>query len=387
METANPKEVGIDPERLEHFFSTVEKKIQEGFLFGGAFLIARHGKVVAARALGQSEPQKGRRAKPEDIFCLFSATKPIAATTVLMKADRGEFSLSDKISDYIPEFRAAGKKNITIAQTLMHTAGFPTLAPDWTIPKWADWDATIARICAQPLEYEPGTAVHYHALTGLWILAEVVRRVDGGKRSYAQICSEDLFEPLGMKDTHMGVRPDMGERRVPVQALDKGGVPFPTEFLEMFNLPEIQTAAIPGGGGYSTIFDMARFYQMWLGGGELEGVRILSPAMVDLATTSHTGDMPDRLFEPIRVARGWPPMPANRGLGFWLRGSGIFPNHLGNLASPRTFGHPGAGSTLAWADPARDLVFVGLTSGLLEESRSLARWHLFSDLVEACVID
>ena len=387
MQTTDPRDVGIDPKRLEHFFTVAERKVQEGFLFGGAFLLARHGKVAAARAVGQAETQKGRAAKPDDVFCLFSATKPIAATTVLMKVDRGDLRLFDKITDYIPEFGAAGKKNITIAQTLTHTAGFPTLAPDWTVPKWADWDATIARICAQPLEYEPGTAVHYHGLTGLWILAEVVRRVDGGKRSYAQICAEDLFQPLNIRDTHMGVRSDMAERRVPVQALDKGGAPFPTEFLEMFNLPEVQTAAIPGGGGYATVFDMARFYQMWLNGGELDGVRILSPAMVELATTIHTGDMPDRLFEPIRVARGWSQAPANRGLGFWVRGSGLFPTYFGSLASPHTFGHAGAGSTMAWADPAQDLVFVGLTSGLLEESRSLTRWHLLSDLAHACVVD
>ena len=387
MQSVNPQEVGIDPERLENFFAVAENKVKEGFLFGGTFLIARHGQVAAARAVGESQPDKGRAAKPDDIFCLFSATKPIAATTVLMKVDKGDLRLFDKIADYVPEFGVAGKSNITIAQTLTHTAGFPTLAPDWAMPKWGDWDATIARISAQALEYEPGSAVQYHALSGLWILGEVVRRVDGGKRSYAQICAEDLFQPLKMQDTHMGVRPDMGNRRVPVQALDKGGAPFPTEFLEMFNLPEVQTAAIPGGGGYSTASDMARFYQMWLNGGELDGVRILSPAMVDLATTIHTGDMPDRLFEMIRVARGWPQVPANRGLGFWVRGSGIFPTYFGSLASSRTFGHAGAGSTMAWADPAKDLVFVGLTSGLVEEDRSLIRWHSLSDMAHACVVD
>ena len=109
--------------------------------------------------------------------------------------------------------------------------------------------------------------------------------------------------------------------------------------------------------------------------------------MVDLATTIHTGHMEDRLFEPLRIARQWPKAPANRGLGFWLRGTGIFPSYFGSLASPRTFGHAGASSIMAWADPARELIFIGLTSGLIEETRSLMRWHLFADLAQACVVD
>lgn len=385
MQTVNPKEVGVDSQRVARFFSVVEKKIAEGWLYGGAFLLARKGKIVVARGVGQSEPKKNRAAKPDDIFCLFSTSKPITATMLLMKVDQGEVRLFDKVADYISEFATAGKKEITISQVLTHTAGFPTLPFDWPMPKWADWDATIARICAQPLEHEPGTAVHYHALTGSWILAEIARRVDGGKRSFAQMCAEDLYGPLGMKDSHMGVRPAMQARRVPLQALDTGGAPFPIEFLEAFNT--LQEAAIPGAGSYSTISDLARFYQMWLNGGELDGVRILSPALVDLATTIHTGDMEDRLMEPLRVVRQWPKMPANRGLGFWLRGTGIFPSYFGSLASPRTFGHAGASSIMAWADPARELVFVGLTSGLIEETKSIARWHLFSDLAQSCVVD
>ena len=387
MQTVHPKEVGVDADRVEHLFRAIEKKITEGWLFGGAFLLARRGKIVAARGVGQTEPEKGRAAKVDDIFCLFSTTKPITATMLLMKADQGDVQLYEKVSTYIPEFGAAGKRHITVAQVLTHTAGFPTMPLDWKLAQWADWDATIARLCAQPLEYEPGTAVHYHALTGSWILAEIARRVDGGTRSFAQMCQEDLYTPLGMKDSHMGVRPDMQVRRVPLQALDQGGAPFPMAFLEAFNRPEVQGAAVPGAGSYSTIADLGRFYQMWLNGGELDGVRVLSPAMVDLATTIHTGDMEDRLIEPIRVARQWPKAPANRGLGFWMRGTGIFPNYFGSLASPRTFGHAGASSIMAWTDPARELVFVGMTSGLIEEPRSITRWHVLSDLAQACVVD
>ena len=387
MQTVEPQAVGMDPRRVERFFSVVERKIEEGWLFGGAFLLARRGKIAAARAVGQSEPQQGRPAQTDDIFCLFSTTKPITATMLLMKVDQGEVRLFDKVADYIPEFAVHGKSGVSVAQVMTHTAGFPNMAMDWPMSQWDDWDATIARICAQPLEFEPGKAVHYHALTGSWILAEIARRVDGGTRSFAQMCEEDLYGPLGMKDSYMGIRPDMQDRRVPIQALDEGGVPFPMSFLEAFNAPELQTAAIPGGGSYSTIFDLARFYQMWLNGGELDGVHYLSPALIDVATTIHTGDMEDRLIEPIRVAKQWPFAPANRGLGYWVRGTGIFPTYFGSLSSPGTYGHAGASSIMAWADPARELVFVGLTSGLIEEPRSIERWALFSDLAQSCVVD
>jgi CubicO group peptidase (beta-lactamase class C family) len=387
METARPRDVGIDPERLDHFFRVVERRIEEKWLFGGSFLIARRGRIAAARAVGHVDAERRRPARPDDIYCIFSTSKPITSTALLMRVDRGDVRLVDKVADFIPEFAVAGKGGITIAQLLTHTAGFPTLPADWPIEQWKDWDATIARVCALPLEYEPGTAVHYHALNAHWIMAEIVRRLDGRKRNFAEICIDEIYRPLKMRDSHMGVRPEMRERLVPLRALDAESIPYPFALLEAFDLPEVQPAMIPGGGSRSTIFDLARFYQMWLNGGELDGVRLLSPAMVDLATTIHTGDQGDRLFEILRVMNRWPRIPANRGLGFWIRGVGIFPSYFGSLASARTFGHAGASSIMAWADPARELVFVGLTAGLIDEARSILRWHQFSDLAQACVVD
>lgn len=387
METAKPRDVGIDPTRLDHLFRVIERKVEEKWLFGGSFLVARRGKIVAARGVGSSDPSRGRAARPDDIYCIFSTSKPITSTLLLNRVDRGEVRLVDKVAEFIPEFAFAGKEDITIFQLLTHTAGFPNFPLDHPMELWGDWDATIARICALPVEYVPGTAVHYHALTAHWIMGEILRRLEGGKRPFAQICADEIYGPLKMKDSHMGVRPDMRERLVPLKALDTESVPYPMSMLEGFDQPALHPAAIPGGGSRSTVFDLARFYQMWLNGGELDGVRLLSPAIVDLATTIHTGDQGDRLFELLRVMNRWPHIPANRGLGFWIRGTGIFPSHFGNLASSRTFGHAGASSIMAWADPARELVFVGLTAGLISEARSILRFHLLSDLAEACVVD
>lgn len=384
MQTAPASDVGIDADRLEHLFRAIERTLGTD-LIGGSFLVARRGRIVAERALGVVDPDSGRIGKVDDVFCLFSATKPMTATLLLQRVDAGEVRLTDRVADFIPEFGAAGKDRITVAQVLTHTAGFANLAPDWLPTSWGDWDGTIARICAQSVEHDPGSAVVYHALTGSWILAEIARRVDGGRRSFATMMSQDVFAPLGMHDTSIGIRSDLEPRRVPIRALESGGAPFPLEFLESFN--DLRTAAIPGGGGYSTARDVARFYQAWLGGGALGGARILSPALVDLATQNHTGEMCDRVFDLVRIPMRWDPFPAYRGLGFFLRGTALAPTYFGTLASERTFGHPGASSIMAWADPARDLVFVALTAGLISEARHILRFQQLSDLVLASVVD
>lgn len=385
MEFAKPHDLGIDDDRLECLFAALEKKVAEGEFCGGAFLVARRGRIATARGVGKIDPEGTRTCRADDVFCLFSATKPLTATLLLRQVDAGRVRLTDRVADHLPEFAAAGKQRVTIAQVLTHTAGFPNLASDWPPSLWGDWDGTIAKICAQPLEHEPGAAVVYHALTGSWVLGEIARRVDGGARSFCQMMQDEIFDPLGMQDTGIGLRPDLESRRVTIRALDRGGTPFPLEFLETFN--DLRSAAIPGGGGYSTVRDLARFYQAWLDGGVLAGRRILSPAIVDLATRNHTGSMCDRFFELVRIPMGWDEFPAYRGLGFFMRGEKLGPTYFGTMASPRSFGHPGASSTMAWADPERELLFVGLTAGLIHESEHLLRFQQLSDLVISSIVD
>jgi CubicO group peptidase (beta-lactamase class C family) len=162
---------------------------------------------------------------------------------------------------------------------------------------------------------------------------------------------------------------------------------FEPDLLEAFNVLVTADAEIPAGSAVSTVADLFRWAEALRRGGELDGQRVLSSALVRLATTNHTGAMPNGFYAFACEQRGWDPFPANIGLSFWIRGTGIFPTYFGVTSSPRTFGGLGAGSAMFWVDPERDLTFVLLTSGLLEETRNLDRCQRLSDLVQAAVVD
>ena len=116
-------------------------------------------------------------------------------------------------------------------------------------------------------------------------------------------------------------------------------------------------------------------------GGELDGVRILSPETAKTAVTNQTGSLSNDIFDYAREMRGWPDWPAYIGLTFFLRGEGEFPTPMGLTASPGTFSGQGSGSTLFWVDPERDLTFVCLTAGLMEDSDNILRFQKLSDIV------
>ena len=148
----------------------------------------------------------------------------------------------------------------------------------------------------------------------------------------------------------------------------------------------IPGAEIPGGGAVSTIDDVFRFVEMLRNGGELDGVRILSPAMVEYASRNQTGDLRMALMDSILSARNWLPTPAYIGLGFFVRGEGITPGPFGVLNSPHSFAGMGAGATAFWIDPQRNLSFTFLSTGLMEASRNQERLGILSDLVLAAIV-
>ena len=189
-----------------------------------------------------------------------------------------------------------------------------------------------------------------------------------------------------MHSTALGRRADLRARRVPTVVRDQSPGLLPAPMLEAYNQVLGEDSEVPAIGVFSTAADFWRFSEMLRRGGELDGVRLLSPRMIELATSNQTGTKVNALYSYACESRGWDPVPAFLGLGFSLRGDGIFPHHFGVLTSPRTFGHVGAGATMFWVDPVQDLCFVALTAGLLEEAANIERFQRLSDLVIAAVV-
>jgi CubicO group peptidase (beta-lactamase class C family) len=389
MNLDSASSLGFDADRLGHLGRTIARDI-DGQRYDGAVLaIARGGKPVLTEAFGWAHRDSERRMKRDDAFVSFSIAKQLTHTLVLNRIDRGELSLTQRVADVIPEFANRGKENITLFHVLTHTAGLTLKLPPMLDPmQLGSLQAVVQAACLSAVESVPGERVYYSGIVGTAILAEVLRRIDGGKRPYRDILAQDLFAPLGMKDSALGARADLASRLCPVVARDRQpGISFAEEY-EMFGAMVGPDAEIPSLGCVLTAPDLSRFADMLRAGGALDGVRILSPAMVALATRNHTGSLPNETWSFASAVRGWQPFPAQLGLGFYLRGDVGAPNFLGTLTSPRTYGGMGAGSTMFWVDPERDLSCVFLSSGLVTcELRNTDRMQRISDLVVSALVD
>jgi CubicO group peptidase (beta-lactamase class C family) len=291
------------------------------------------------------------------------------------------------VSTIIPEFSGGLRQHITFYHLLTHSSGLPSVftpRPGMYIDRLEE---IIAAICANVhSETFPGERVTYSPMAAHALMGEAIRRIDARKRSYRQIVEEDLLKPLGMGDTSIGVRRDLKSRHVVPQFID----PMPIQHLGHSDLGpngafEEETAEMPWVGAISTVPDLMRFALTLQQGGAVDDQRIVSPAMLEQATLNRTGDKPNELYRQLALSRGWEPYPAYIGIGFSLRGESICHHQFGTLSTPRTFGHTGAGSTLFWVDPERELVFVCLTAGVINEGDNIERFQRLSDLAQAAV--
>jgi CubicO group peptidase (beta-lactamase class C family) len=190
-----------------------------------------------------------------------------------------------------------------------------------------------------------------------------------------------------MDSTSMGLRADLRDRHVrpdmrgtvPIQHLSRT---LPGDHA-LFEDPEVEA---PHVGCASTSGDLYRFAEMLRRGGELDGVRLLSPAILQLARQVHTGDMPNELYKRVAENAGWQVPPANQGIGFQVRGTGVFHHLFGQLASPETFGNYGAGSTMFWVDPAADVSFALCSAGVMTQAANIERCQKLSDLALSAMI-
>lgn len=369
--------------RLQHLKSTIERDIEQGKYHGAVILVARRGEVGLHEAIGYARLATREPMRKDHVFSLFSVTKAFTNVLVFRCVERGDFALTTRISELVPEFRGGARERITVEHLVTHRSGLPPVfapVPGMCIDHL---DEVVAAICAHVhCTGVPGGSVSYSPMAAHALLGEAVRRVDDRKRRYRDIVADEIFTPLRMKDSAIGVRADLQSRHI---------VPFflptcpPMQHLGHSNLGENGAfeepeSEMPWVGGISSVSDMFRFAEMFRRGGELDGARILGPAILDQATRNRTGDLPNDLYTAFTAARGWEPYPAYIGLGFFLRGEAICHHQFGTLASPRTFGNTGYGSTIFWVDPEREMTFVCLTSGVMDETDNIERFQRLSDI-------
>ena len=387
LENVSPEELGFDGSRLARIEEAIARDIEAEVYDGASLAVGRRGRLALFSVQGYAHRETGRQLKEDDIFVSFSSGKQFTVAAVLAFVERGLLQLHQPVADVIPEFAINGKRSISLFHLLTHTSGIPPFPPPLPDSEAMRLESVVAAICPCIPETRPGEAVKYSVLTAHALMAEMVRRVDGGQRRFGEIVEDEVFAPLGMEDTALGMPDRLRDRLCPVVVRDRSPGLLDPDLVEGLGNALDGESEIPAGGYVTSLRDFSRFAEALRAGGEIDGQRILSPATLELATRNWTGAMPNDLWHYAVESRGWPVFPAYLGLGFFLRGEGVFPAPFGSLATARAFGGIGAGSTTFFVDPGRDLFYAFLSTGLIEESRSMERHQRLADLVHAAVID
>lgn len=378
---------GFDQAALRHLLDVMRRDIDSELYDGAVIKVARHGEVALDEALGFADRAAGRAAAGSDVFKVFSLTKAFTNALILRAIDRGLLALTTPVVDVLPEFRgrdkfrSSRKHQINIGHLLTHRAG---LSPT---PKPVGYDAihdlatVIAAICEMDVVGVPGTEFNYSPTLNHALMGEIARRVFGAA-TFRDLARAEIFAPLGMADTSFGVPEALKPRLVPVKpAMPAAGWITDEDTRLVAAAADRRDAEMPWVGAVTTAADVFTFAETLRRGGAAEGYRLLSPAIIDKATTLQTGDMINELYRHLAEPRGWETPPGNMGLGFALGGAGLAISQFGTLSSIRTYGNFGAGSTLFWVDPDREITFVCLTAKVIEESENIARFQRISDLV------
>jgi CubicO group peptidase (beta-lactamase class C family) len=375
---AAPKDVGLSSEGLARIDRWLQAAIDAGEISGVVALVARHGRIAHRAALGVKNLATREPMSDGVIFRIFSMTKPVTAAAMMILFDEGRWAPDDPIARHLPEFAqvkgpdgAPPQHAPTMRELMTHTAGFAygigppphepadaayVAAGVWKADDLADFSR---RVAALPLAYQPGAAWRYSLSMDLQ--GAVVERLSG--RTLPDFMRERIFAPLCMPDTGFSV-PEAELPRL-ATVYHRYGVPELTVLdSPAFVRDPLVVPKIPSGGGglYSTVDDYARFAQMLLNGGELDGARILSPAAVEMMTSNHLSDV--ILSGDFKV--GMQHMGPGRGYGF---NGAVFhnPPAARSRVGRGTYQWDGAAGTWFWIDPEHDLLFVGMIQRMLQE--------------------
>jgi CubicO group peptidase (beta-lactamase class C family) len=349
----------VVPEGTERIERTFEYHQELGLQHGSQLAAYRDGEPIVNLAGGVDGPD-GDAVAPDTRFLLFSCTKPYAAACLHVLADRNEIDFDDRVVEYWPEYADPGapKAETTIRHVLSHQAGIPAVDVDDEPERWDDPHAIDCAVEDAELAFEPGETAQYHVFSFGWIIAGLIRRIDG--RRIDRFAREEVFGPLGMDRTHIGLpadEPDDVATLVGFEPFDRVGesdliVGYTTaEAAAEFNQEFVRRSVVPGATGVGTAGDLARFYACYANNGELEGTRLLDKETVQEATSVQVEVEPDGIATAQRY-----------GLGFQL--GGALPDRHGVPDPAPTYGHAGLGSSISWTDPDEHLAFAYVTNGI-----------------------
>lgn len=339
---AKPATVGMSQQTLATIPERMGQFVDEGVISGAVTLVARDGKVVQHAAVGKADLESDRPMKTDTLFAIASMTKPVTATAVMILKDERKLSLDDPISKFIPEFgdvtiRGGGKpRPITIRDVMTHTSG---LGGDQRLA--GSLEETGKELAKRPLDFEPGAKWQYSP--GLTVAGRVVEVASG--QPFETFLAERIFKPLGMNDTTFDLSEEQQARLATLYKPRESGKGLEKADHWLNDPNEARSRGPnPSGGLFSTAADMAKFYQMVLNDGELDGRRVLSQESVEEMTQVQTATLTTG-FTP---GNGW-------GLGWCVVRE---PQGVTEMLSPGTFGHGGAFGTQGWVDPERKMIFV-----------------------------
>jgi CubicO group peptidase (beta-lactamase class C family) len=358
LPTSGANDVGMSAERLGRVEGIITDAIARKEMPGAVLLVARKGKVVLRQAFGDSQRiPEPKRMTADMIFDLASVTKPVAtATSIMILAERGKLSLWDRVKVHLPEFvpyadywGQAGD-DARIWHLLTHTSGLPpyTNADDAAkaLGNPCRTEDLVKYIAQLPKTNPPGKEFHYSCL-GYITMAHIVQKVTG--QTIADFAAENIFKPLGMKNTFYRPAQKYLSRCVPTQVIDGK----PLIGIVHDPLARLQGGISGNAGLFSTADDLSVFAQMILNNGEWKGERILSPLAVERMTEVY----PRAEF-------------SGRGLGWDI--SSDYASNGGDLFGERSFGHSGYTGTSVWIDAETATVVILLTNSVHPDDKGQA---------------
>jgi CubicO group peptidase (beta-lactamase class C family) len=386
----DPATVGMTQASVDRIWKSLVDLYETRLYPALGLCIRRRGKVIIdgtighlrGNAPGDSADAPLVQAHPNALFNLFSASKSVTAMLLHLYEERGVINLDRPVSEYIPEFSRHGKGWITLRHILTHRAGIQAVPGGKLDLELIDnWEAIVELFCNMKPEPFASRKLAYHALTGGFVVAEVIRRVTG--KNIRQALQEEVLNPLGMSHLNYGVAKEDRQKLAENAFTGPPAIP-PISWLlrralgtsikgvsEISNSDAFLSGIVPSGNIIGTANEATRFFQCLLNGGELDGVRVFQRDTILRAIADQTNlEFDLTLLLPVRY-----------GTGFMLGGEHY---SLYGKGSPRAFGHMGFTNTVLYADPERAISVCLMTSGKPFIHKGLVNWFNIMRTIARC---